>query len=135
VHAGLQREKPGPGYFHFPKVKSQSNPDGWITQAFFDELKAEVRNADGTWTQIRKRNETFDLCKMIHAALLTLAVDRKGFWDNPPDWAWSLAENRELVTADERREMKANLPVAQIEEVVKKPPRRERRVAHSNYLR
>lgn len=133
VSIGLGREKPGPGYYHFPAVKGKSNPEGWITQAFFDELKAEVRNEDGTWTQVRTRNESFDLCKMIYACLLTLGVDRKGFWENPPEWALPLAENRELITADERREMKADLPVAQLSEVVR-PVRRERRIASSPYL-
>lgn len=130
VYAGLQRERPGPGYFHFPKVKSPQNPEGWINQAFFDELKAEVRNDDGTWTQIKKRNESFDLCRMIHAGLLRLGVDKKGFWDVTPDWAKPLADNRELVTAQARREMKeADLPVEQMPVQVR-PARRERRVAH-----
>lgn len=136
VSAGLQREVRGPGFYHFPKVKHPTtNPDGWITQAFFDELKAEVRNADGTWSQLRKRNESFDLCKMIYAGLLRLDVGRKGFWDSPPAWALPLAENRELVTSSERREMKADLPVAQLPEPVEQAPRRrERRVVPSAYL-
>jgi phage terminase large subunit GpA-like protein len=135
VNASKQRETPGPGYYHFPKPKHpKKNPDGWITQAFYDELKAEVRNADGTWTQIRKRNETFDLCKMAYACLLTLGTDKKGFWDNPPDWALPLAANRELISKDERREMKADLPVEQVVETAQ-PARRMRRVAPSNYLR
>jgi phage terminase large subunit GpA-like protein len=135
VTAGMQRETPGPGFYHFPKVKHPAtNPDGWITAAFFDELKAEVRNADGTYTQIRKRNETFDLCKMIYAGLLALDVGRKGFWDNPPAWALPLAENRELVTTEERREMKADLPVAQVPDETARPVKRERRIATSPYL-
>lgn len=131
VNAGLQREAPGPGYYHFPHVKSKEYPDAWITQAFFDELKAEVRGDDGKWTQVRVRNETFDLCKMIYAGLLTLHVDRKGFWENPPEWAWPLAENRELVTADQRREMKADLPVTQTPEPVARPAKRQRRVSQA----
>jgi phage terminase large subunit GpA-like protein len=132
VYAGLQRDKPGPGYYHFPKVKSPQNPDGWINQAFFDELKAEVRQDDGTWHQVKKRNESFDLCRMIHAGLLRLGVDKKGFWDSTPDWAKPLQENRELVSAQDRREMKeGNLPVEQMPVSVR-PARRERRVAHFN---
>lgn len=129
VHAGLQRERPGPGYFHLPKVKSPQNPDGWINQAFFDELKAEVRQENGTWTQIKKRNESFDLARMIHAGLLRLGVDKKSFWDSTPDWAKPLAENRELITVEARREMKeGDQPVEQMPATVR-PARRERRVA------
>lgn len=136
VMASLQREAPGPGYYHFPKAKHpKSNPEGWVTQAFYDELKSEVRNEDGTYTQIRARNESFDLCKMIYAGLLRLGLDRKGFWDAPPDWAQPLASNRELVTAEDRREMKGNLPVEQLPSQVRAAPRRERKVAHSPYLR
>lgn len=136
VDQGLKREHPGPGYYHFPKIKTPKNPEGWITAAFFDELKAEVRNVDGTWTQVRKRNESFDLCKMIHACLLTLSVERKGFWDTPPEWAKPLADNSELVTAEARREMKANMPVEQLPDApaAPAPARRERRVATSPYL-
>lgn len=133
VNAGLQREVPGPGYFHFPKVKSQQNPDGWIVQAFFDELKAEVRQADGTWMQIKKRNETFDLCKMIHAGLLRLRVDKKEFWDTTPYWARPLSENSEVISVEARREMKAtDQPVEQLPLTVR-PARRERRVAAMRY--
>lgn len=133
VAAGLQRDVPGPGFFHFPKPKGPTNPEGWISQAFYDELKAEVRNEDGTWTQLRSRNESFDLCKMIHAGLLRLGVDRKGFWENPPEWALPLAENREIIAVEERREMKADLPVAQLPEPVARPVRRERRVARPTW--
>ena len=136
MFAGVHRSTPGPGYYHFPKIKTPKNPEGWITAAFFDELKAEVRNVDGTWTQVRKRNESFDLCKMIHACLLTLSVERKGFWDTPPEWAKPLADNSELVTAEARREMKANMPVEQLPDApaAPAPARRERRVATSPYL-
>lgn len=134
VAASLQREKSGPGYYHFPRPQHPvRNPDGWIKQSFFDELKAEVRNEDGTWTPIRKRNETFDLCKMGYACMLTLGLDRKGFWDNPPEWALPLAQNRELTSVEDRREMKADLPVEQVESKPQRPLARKRRRAGSIY--
>lgn len=66
VSSGLKRQSGGAGYIHFPAPKHLTqNPNGWLSQAFFDELSSEVRDKNGTWRQIRKRNETFDLCRMI----------------------------------------------------------------------
>ncbi|MGH8430444.1 MAG: terminase gpA endonuclease subunit, partial [Solimonas sp.] len=53
VATGLKRQSPGPGFIHLPS---------WLPQSFFDEMfRAEVRLPNGTWQQIRKRNEAFDL--------------------------------------------------------------------------
>lgn len=123
VHAGLSRRSPGPGYYHFPEPRSERNPSGWITQAVLDELKAEVRNENGVWEQIKKRNETFDLCYMIRAVCMMLGADKTTFWVSPPSWARPLAENSEAFTPEERREMKAK-PKAPV----------ERRVARSSYM-
>lgn len=112
VHAGLTRTKPGPGYYHFPRPKGPGNPGGWLPPAYFDELKAEVRNAKGVWEQVKKRNESFDLCAMIKAGSVILKVDRKGFWDNPPAWALPFdAGNSEVITREERQELKKAEPV------------------------
>lgn len=140
VAAGLRRQSGGAGYIHFPKPKHPvSNPDGWLAQSFFDELAAEVRQKNGTWSQIRKRNETFDLCRMICAGLLYLGLDKVRDWNKVPAWLAPLDQNSEIVSVEDRRAMKANTPVAPTpdETVVVVPRRaaRPRRAASSPYLR
>lgn len=104
VDANLQRAVPGPGYYHFPPPKDPvTNPDGWLPKAFFDELKAEVRNDSGVWEKIKKRNESFDLCVMIKAGCIFLKVDKKTFWDSPPAWAQPLALNSGAVVKEVRQ--------------------------------
>lgn len=129
VQAGLTRSTPGPGYYHFPAPKSDINPAGWLPQSFFDELKAEVRNENGVWEQIKKRNETFDLCYMIRALCMMLGADKRTFWESPPGWAKPLSENSDVITAEQRRADKED--VKQAEE---KRPVLERRVRRSSYL-
>lgn len=138
VAAGLKRQESGPGYIHFPAPKHPTtNPNGWLAQSFFDELNAETRAKNGTWQQIRKRNETFDLCRMIRAGMLYLKLDKVKDWGNVPAWLSPLAENSEIVAAEVRREMQENTPivVADPEAVVVMKPKRQRRVASSPYLR
>lgn len=133
VSTNLKRTKPGAGYYHFPEPKdAKKNPNGWLPKSFFDELNAEVRNEKGVWEQVRKRNETFDHLKMIYAGLLRLGVDKIKDWDNAPQWAQPLDRNSEVITAEQRRELKiegegdvAPRPVA---------PRRQRRTVQSSYL-
>lgn len=114
----LKRQKPGPGFVHLPKPRHPTlNPDGWLSPAYFEELAAEVRQEDGTWMQLKKRNEAFDLHRMIHAAWLSLGCDKLTTeWDDDarlPEWLQPLAKNSEIVAAVDRREMKedAILPV------------------------
>ena len=139
VDAGLRREEPGPGYIHLPKPKHPTqNPDGWLPQAFFDELGAEVRGKDGKWSQIRKRNESFDLLRMCEAGCLKLGLDRIPDWDNPPRWLAPLEQNEDVISVDDRRAMKANAPVeTMISEapVRRAAPRRRRASVASPYLR
>lgn len=126
VHAGLQRGLPGPGYYHFPPPRHpDKNPGGWLPQAFFDELEAEVRNANGVWEQIKKRNETFDLCYMIRAGCMMLGADKKEFWAHPPAWALPHHLNSEVIRPEVRREEK---------EQDQPPGVRQRRVARSGYM-
>lgn len=108
VDAALRRPSPGPNYYHFPKPKSDKNPDGWLLSSFFEELRAEVRLANGKWSQIRKRNEALDLCYMGRAACMMLGANKASFWESPPAWARPIAEgNSELVRREERRAEKA----------------------------
>ena len=141
VDAGLRRDKPGPNYIHFPAPKHpQTNPDGWLPMSFFDELKAEVRQPNGTWKQVRKRNESIDLCRMIRAGMLKLKLDKIKDWNAVPPWLAPLELNSEVITTEDRREMKENEVIS---EVTEKPPvrviqprvARKRRAATSPYLR
>lgn len=138
VDAGLKREQPGPGYIHFPEPRHLTkNPDGWLSQSFFDELGAEVRGDNGVWAKVRRRNEAFDLCRMVHAGLLRLGLDKMRSWDVVPGWLAPLAENDEVITAEDRRAMKDNdvLPPVEPKPVrVIRPQRRERRVVASPYV-
>ena len=141
VSNGLKRNEPGPGYIHFPPPRHPTNnPNGYLTAAFFDELAAEVRNKNGTWMQVRKRNESFDLCRMIRAGLLRLGIDKIKDWSLVPGWLRPLDKNTEIVSTEDRREAKANAPVQPVEmpEVRVIPPRtarKPRRSAASPYLR
>lgn len=136
VHAGLMRETAGPGAYHFPQPKHPTlNPDGWLPQAFFDELDAEVRAKNGTWQQIRKRNESFDLCRMMKAGELRLGLDKITDWNNVPAWLAPLDRNSEIVAREDRRAAQENTVIVQphAEEVrVIKPQRRPRRVSYAS---
>lgn len=131
VDAGIKREVGGAGYIHFPQAKHATlNPSGWLPQAFFDELEAEVRGKDGVWRQIRKRNESFDLCRMIRAGLLSLRIDEIKDWDKVPAWLAPLDKNSAVVSKEDRRAMKENPTVtpptegpAPTARIVRKPRR------------
>lgn len=130
VDAGIKRGGPGPNYIHFPS---------WLPQAFFDELGAEQRDGKGKWQQIRKRNEAFDLCRMIRVGMLVLGLDKLQ-WTTVPDWLKPLAENSETLTAAERREMQARIAeqavVTDDRPVAARTLRsKPRRVARSSYVR
>lgn len=139
VASGLKRDESGTGYLHFPKPKDpKTNPDGWLPQAFFDELGAEVRGKNGTWKQIRPRNETFDLCRMIAGGIIRLGLDKITDWTKVVSWLAPLEQNTDLITADERRVLKdVALPAPERETVISVAPRRQkrpRRVAASAYM-
>lgn len=130
VAAGLRRAGGGAGAYHFPPARHPTlNPDSWLPQAFFDELQAEVRQANGTWSQTRRRNESIDLCRMIYAGLLSLGVDKIRSWAEVPTWLAPLSLNSEVVTVQDRRAMKENLTISTPEPQVRlikqvKKPRR-----------
>lgn len=139
VNNGLKRQVPGPNFYHFPQPKDEEkNPDGWLLPAFFDELNAETRNPDGTYTQNAKRNEALDCAYMIRAGCLMLGADKKSFWDNPPSWALPLDQNSDVIEAEERRaERAAEAPPEPVAQPASEPPKRgviERRSRRSSYL-
>jgi phage terminase large subunit GpA-like protein len=104
VEARAKRTDGGVGSFLFP---------GWLSEAWFDEWDAEQRNLDGTWTQIRARNEARDLTCYVRAGCLWLGVDRWKDWTNVPAWALPLDQgNSGVRTRAERQEMQDNERVA-----------------------
>lgn len=106
VYHDLNRPKPGPGYIHLPEPRHPTlNPDGWVSQSVFDELEAEVRGADGKWTQVRKRNEWFDLMRMLQAGMLRKGLDKITDWNAVPPWLAPLSSNSEIIFAEDRRIM------------------------------
>lgn len=132
VHAGLRRQTPGPGYIHVP---------AWVNKAFLDELyRSEVRGEGGVWSQVRKRNEAFDLAAYVRAGCLRLGADKIKNWDKAPAWAQPLATNREAVSRQERIELKEDAvavptPVVLVPAGLQRPaPTRRRRVVASGYL-
>jgi phage terminase large subunit GpA-like protein len=120
VDAGLKRASPGPNYIHFPAPKHPTqNPDGWLPASFFDELSAEVRNANGRWEKVRKRNESFDLCKMIRAGMLHMGLEKVRDWSVVPPHLAPLQQNSEVITREDRREMQEN---ERVENATPTPP-------------
>lgn len=121
VFNGFKRTTPGPNYYHIPTPRSDKFPEGWLLETWFDELFAEVRNPNGTYTQVKKRNEALDLCAMIRALCELLGVTRPNFWASPPVWAQVWERNSEVVSREERRAEKTRTPV-------------QRRVSRSSYV-
>lgn len=97
VHNASRRADAGAARLHFPS---------WLGASFWDELKAEVRQTNGKWKKIRKRNEAVDLCAMIRAGCLFLGADRID-WGAPPTWARPVQQNSERESRAERRERQA----------------------------
>lgn len=101
VAAALRRRTPGALFFHVPD---------WLHANYFEELRAEVRQASGKWKQVRPRNEALDLWVYALAVVEALGFGATGnlSWRSPPAWARSVGSgtNSEMLSAEERREMK-----------------------------
>lgn len=124
--AGSARRDEGPGAMRFP---------GWLSAAWMDEFTAEIRNEDGTWTQIRARNESQDLCCYVQAGLLILKTDTWRDWGTVPSWAAPLDQaNSGLITREDRREMHDNVRLAPAPAPVAYGGGLARRTARSSYL-
>ena len=136
VDAGLRRQTFGPGYIHLPAPRHPTNnPDGWVSAAFFDELEAEIRDKNGTWVQVRKRNETFDHLRMQRALMLRLGVFRVDDWDKVPMWFAPVAQNTMAITKEDRREVQANTTTPSNPGELKRPypaPARRKRPRRSS---
>ena len=71
----LRREKPGPGYLHYPAD---------VPPRYFEEMTGEIR-VKGRW-QRRGPNESWDLEVYAELARLRLRPERVN-WNKPPLWA------------------------------------------------
>lgn len=101
IAASLRRQVPGPGYFHAPD---------WLPATYFDELRAEIRQANGKWKKIRARNEALDLWVYALAIVEALGFGPRGRlkWDAPPEWALPQDDgNAEVIAAEDRRAERA----------------------------
>lgn len=139
VHAGLSRSTRGAGFYHFPRPRDEKNPDRWLVQAFFDEFYAEVRDENGIWNQIKKRNESLDLAVMIRAGCMMLGADKREFWVSPPAWALPLDRNELVISSEIRRAEKAlaaSVPVDAVAPPAQQQPQKvwARRVVPSSIL-
>lgn len=107
VAASIRRKVPGPGYFH---------PADWLPATYYDELRAETRQINGKWKQVRKRNEALDLWVYALAVCESIGFGSKGSmsWDTPPPWAMPLEHNSEMITREERRAEKKARPAQRI---------------------
>lgn len=115
VWNALQRPAPGPNYVHIPD---------WLPNWAIEELTAEVRT-DGKWQKITgRRNETWDHLVYAHALWIRLGGERMN-WDAPKPWAAAWDRNSNIMSADERRDMKREQDAA---------PRPRRRIRRSRYL-
>ncbi|PKH76303.1 terminase, partial [Stenotrophomonas sp. Betaine-02u-21] len=109
VDANVKRAEPGPGFYHFPD---------WLPEAFYAELTAETRTANGWKNLAGRRNEAFDLSVYAEGLALWMKVPSID-WKAPPAWAAEWDEN----------------PDVRADDVAPPPARtRTRRVIRSKYL-
>jgi phage terminase large subunit GpA-like protein len=100
IQNDLARDVPGPGYIHIPS---------WLDQKYIDEITAEQRTKDG-WQKIgNRRNETIDLLT-YSIGLWKYLTGPRFKWSSPPQWAQPWDSNSEVISADQRRSLKATAP-------------------------
>ena len=95
-----------------------------------------MRDKNGTWRQVRKRNESFDLCRMMMAGLLRMGVDKVRDWNAVPLWLAPLHLNSEIVAREDRRAAQENTPIpapVSTEVRLAAPQRRPRRHAYAAF--
>ena len=78
----LARAEAGPGFVHFPAALLDPQPP----HAFFEQLTAEARRANGTWEKLAVRNEALDLMVGAHVVAHLHGLARID-WSHPPPWA------------------------------------------------
>lgn len=79
----------------------------WLTEEWFAELCAEVRDEKG-WHNTRKRNEAWDLLYyMVGAGFSSLLRLHKVDWSNPPSWLAPWEENNLVISPDNDNELEA----------------------------
>jgi len=105
ISNALERDEPGPNYFHFPD---------WLGEWFFDELTYEQRLTNGKWQKPGKApNEAFDLCVYADVVATLYGYDKIN-WASPPPWARDWDNNSEIQADGERSATrKSTVPPAQ----------------------
>lgn len=87
----------GPLYVHFPyALRSTEQPHAW-----FEQLTAEQKLANGRWDKINKsgRNEALDLMVLSHVLAHLHGLSRIN-WEKPPGWAAPWDTNTSIRAAD-----------------------------------
>lgn len=94
----LRKTVQGGMYLHFSQ---------WLTDEYYNELQAEIRQENGKWTPIRKRNESLDLNVYILACCWKLGINSEKFnWDSAPSWAAPMATNSNVIEREEAQEIR-----------------------------
>lgn len=102
----LAREIPGPGYIHLPE---------WCPPSALAELVAETRGPKGWEAAQGRRNETWDSLVYADALWRQFGGERIN-WDTPPPWARPITgDHPEIVTPEQRRELKARVDLTLID--------------------
>jgi phage terminase large subunit GpA-like protein len=110
IRANLDRIEHGQNYIHFPD---------WLSNKFYEELTAEIRDEDGWNKTPGASNEAFDLLCYAYAAYLVKLHghwQKEINWESPPPWAQSWDSNSEVYkigtsVIDKSHEVKAE-PIA-----------------------
>ena len=93
----LMREEDGRGYTEIPQ---------WLSEKYLQEICAETRT-EKAWEQDGGHaNETFDLLTYCRGMWIEMKGDDIN-WKAPPIWATDWEHNPEIITSQERRELKA----------------------------
>jgi len=110
IAALLKQDTEGEGHLHLP---------AWAELSWFEELVAEVRDAD-KWRQVSRRNETLDLLVYAYGLWSFCGGDQVD-WDSPPSWCAQWDENVNVIGSEgivKQREAELPPPFADDESTI-----------------